>query len=488
MNGNGPLKVQTDDSLVYIYQNFNYNDKAIFGIAKVYKKDQMIERAATINFKNIVNIEKYTLNGWKTVWLIFSSVAIVSAISSIGSDSFSIIENPNIGNSGSCPYIYSFDGENYNLEGEAFGISLGKQLESQTGIILRKSSTVDDKIKMKITNERPETHFINSVSLFAYEKERDKQVFVDNNNKLIQVSKLCNVSFDEVANKDSLSELTYNIDNIYWESDLSTANNKSGFEDSFVINLSNVDAEDSLTLIVNAINTDISAVVFKYLQTILGDEYANFVRAVDIDPDVICSLNKTLERSALKIDSWDGNNWVYSSLILPEASAVNFTKAARIPIIFSDNGNVKLRFRCLTDVWKIDALFFDDKNPSYPKMHNCKLIGYKTDSHNGQNQDIILDADNNYMTLLPNNSLELEYSSPSKFILKNIEYVVFVKGYLYEWLIDYGMIPGQILSELNPNTAKLSFVKSMIKDIDKILPIIYDEWAKIKEKRMIESK
>lgn len=485
MNGNGPIKILTEDSLVYTFQKFNYNDTAIFGFAKIVKQNQVIERNVSIKFKKIVNIEKYTVNGWKIVWVTMFSISAVKVVTSIQPDIFSIDYNYG---SGSCPYIYSYNGKDYSLEGEAFGISLGKQLESESGIILRNSKNLDEKIKLKITNERPETHFINSVRLFSYEKIKEKFVFTDNKNSIIQVSNLKKVNFDDGSNDDSLTKLISNIDNIYWESDLSSANSKSDYEDKFVINLNDVPETDSLTLIINSINTDISAIVFMYLQTALGDEYPNFVKAVDNDPEIYSALVETLERSALKIDVWDGQNWVYCNKILPEASAVNFSKAVRIPIKYADQGLVKLRLRCLSDVWKIDAVYFDDNLPSYPEMHECVLFQHKTDSHNGQNKNTILQDDNKYMTLLPDNSLELVYSVTNKNLSNELEYVVFVKGYLYEWFIDSSMIPGEILSGLNTNTPKLAFVKSILKDIDKILPVIYDEWRRTKIIRLSESR
>ena len=75
------------------------------------------------------------------------------------------------GGGGSCPYIYSWDGNDYKLEGEAFGTALGRALETQTSIVLKDLKSSDNRLKLKLTNERPETHFFNDIKLVAIETD-----------------------------------------------------------------------------------------------------------------------------------------------------------------------------------------------------------------------------------------------------------------------------------------------------------------------------
>ncbi len=182
------------------------------------------------------------------------------------------------------------------------------------------------------------------------------------------------------------------------------------------------------------------------MQTLLGEEFVNFTKAAEDDPEVIDILKKTLDRSALKLDVWDGSNWKYIDLIYPEANSIKFNKLVRLPLIKDEDEIMKIRLRCLSDVWEIDAINYDDSELGNFILHQPKLLECESDSRDAISN--IHAKDNLYTKLLPGQSINLKYE-PVKISNDNkITYAVKCQGYLYEWIIDNSLTHGDLFQRL----------------------------------------
>ena len=469
LQGVGPIHVTTKDKMTFTFTKFNFDDKNISGLCYLKNDKSKNQVDTTFAFENIESINRWKINFLKTFVVLPAVIFVTAGVIEIINGSSFTIERIEPGNSGSCPFVYSGNGEDFILEGESFGTALGRKLETETMICMPNIRDKDGLVSVKITNERPETHFFNKIELFAAEIDPNYSIFSDNDNNLRVVKNLKQISNAVNLNKD-ITKMLKQEDNIYWESDLSTANKSNNFEDKIELTLNNNSSEDSLSLIVSAINTDISGSVFEYLSNILGSEYLNFTKAAESDPEMIGILKETLKRAALKIDIWDGNNWIYQKMIYPEANSVKFKKVVKLP----NKPNLKLRLRCMTDVWRIDAINFDDEKEGNFYIHKPQLAAFETNGL-GNSHDIESD-DSNYLKLLPEQNIIIQYKSVEPNAERKISYFTKVKGYLYEWIIDYNGKIGQSLAQINPETEKIQLLKFALKDMDNFLPVIYENW------------
>lgn len=476
---NDYLQIVMIDTTIYNVNNFTYNDTTITIVGKKNKNGLKTNFKGKLEFSKIAYIQTQEGNFFQSLGFVAATSAIVlSGASNLGSTSeihptLKIIYPKRPGGGGSCPFIYSWDGEQFQIEGEAFGTALGKALETETCIVLPQLQSSDNKFQIKLTNERPETHFFNNINIAAIEVDKDVTVYCDNKNKLqsVVVHKKINGASD-FNNKD-LSAQLLNEDDLYWESDLSTANSNQNFEDQIFVELRNIGEVDSISLVVSAINTDISSTVFKYLHTLLGNELANFTRAAETDEELINILKETLIRSALKIDLWDGEKWQYTDLIFPEANYVKFKKLVRLPVV-NHGDKLRIRLRCLTDVWKLDAIHFDDSIPRKVKTYQAEILNFNSNTLG--NIDDIKEKDDLYIKLLPGQEIELEFRKVETTQNKNIFYATNVGGYLYEWVIDESLSVGEGIENLDTSTPKIKLVKGLMKNMNTFLPIIYENW------------
>lgn len=480
----GKIQIVTIDSTAYFTDTYSYNDSSISIIGKIKKKniesiyngDLLFSDISYIQTKETYFIPTVAFVGMN-VFLVGNGISMLT--STTGIDPIVKIVYPS-GGGGSCPYVYSWNGETYNLEGEAFGTALGKALESRSSIVFQDLRSDNNLLKIKITNERPETHFINKIDVAAFETKKNALVYSDNSNKFFAVKELKQIEKASDRNDKDISNFLTRDENIYWKSDLSSAVPKFDFEDHLFLTLKTNAISDSISLIISAINTEISNTGFSYLQTMLGDEFVNFTKALETDQEIIDLMKKALQRSSLKIDVWDDKEWKFIDLIYPEANRVKFRKLVRIPILKNENNEVNIRLRTLCDVWEIDAINFDDTLPQ-------KLVEYKpilTSFSSSHNTDFALleHKDDNYIKLLPGQSMDLEYEEVKIKGENKLSYAITIDGYLYEWVIDKGKGSLTDFVNIETNTPKIKLVKSVLRNMDLLLPILYDNWKEVKKR------
>ena len=142
----GEIQIVTRDTTVYYADNFSYSDSSI-NIRGIKKKSNLqTEYEGSLYFKDIAYIQYLNSNFMQGLLIVGATGLIAGYGSSVLSGTSGIeavvkIVYPSYGGSGSgsCPYIYSWDGNDYKLEGEAFGTALGKALETETSIVLQGS-------------------------------------------------------------------------------------------------------------------------------------------------------------------------------------------------------------------------------------------------------------------------------------------------------------------------------------------------------------
>lgn len=150
-NLNKNIQIVGTDTSIYYVNNFTFSDSTISINAVKVKNNVKCNFEGELMFQNISYIQTYETSTWST--LAYAGINVFLISNALGSFSTAIKLEPNLHFSygeGSCPYIYSWNGSDFKLEGEAFGISLGKSLETETNIILSDIKPEENKIKLKL--------------------------------------------------------------------------------------------------------------------------------------------------------------------------------------------------------------------------------------------------------------------------------------------------------------------------------------------------
>lgn len=432
---NAPLTFNMKDSSIITMKEFYFEDEYHFGgKGSVEKNNTQKAFDSVIDLRDANYIVYNTSDGAEIVMLIAGAAITVNAVAVITNSSglnlTPIIKTVYYGGGGpgnqSCPFLYSYTGnEKWKLEGEVFGTGLGKGLEISSTVLL-KNLPGQDMNRIKFTNERPETHYFNSVEVFAVEYSEGKKVYAANSGEYIEASDI-SAPVNAIFNKRNILSEVSSQDGHYWVTDRSNANAESDFEDVIYAELKNENNNDSIAVFLESINTFFSSHAFKFISDYIADEPSEFYNAIDNNKDFINLLKDIRERSALKIDVWNGKKWELQSTIYPEANSISFTSAAVIKS-FSKGGKANIRLRALCDVWKIDKISSctDFRNVSGIKKIIPEIINAQKNK--------LLNNDSSYFMMIPGQSFELKFASLYPHPGKVVCYSVKAKGYLYELL------------------------------------------------------
>jgi hypothetical protein len=382
------------------------------------------------------------------------------------------------GGGSSCPFVYSWTGSDWALEGEAIGTAFGKALELQTGTILRSVRKGENNVKARVTNERPETHYLNQLRCRVYEAEENTKVYLDNFENAWPVCQLDTpIDAFDYSGRSILPELT-NVDRNYWKSRLENISLGSNFRDEIELTFDNPDLIDEASLVIHAINTRFSETVFQNIFGFLGDQSLSFIQAVENDPEMITIMNDWLEKSSLKVDVWNGSEWIVAGRIQPVANVVPFARLIRIPVLQMGEKTVRVRLSCLADVWELDGAFMDFSETK--PLHGVEIPLVEAISSKGKNiSPIVLNNDENYQVMVPGDYIDLFFkdSNPAR-PDEDKFYVLNVKGYLHEWIInsdeEFAMQSLSVIQGID----KIYMLKQLLSKNEMFLPLVYSDWMK----------
>ncbi len=485
----GVLRVMTKDKTVYQISSYALRDSVLVCSGTKETGDDDIPFRGELQLSSIAFIQAQSSSFFKGL-LVFSACAAFTAIA-VGDlqaesharvDAYTYLYNPNaprIGGGsrggGSCPYVYGWDGNRFRLEGEAFAIGWGKALESTTCTMMNTLKPEKGSLRIRLTNERPETHYFNSVRLVGVETAPDISVYADPEGELWPVREQV-THFRAVDNSGrDVSRDLIQRDGLYWHSDTTDFLMSSTFEDCIDLTVPAGLGKHGTSLILHAKNTHMAQSVFSALVGFLGDQTLAFHDAIENDTLMISLMKSWFEEASMKVSVWNGAAWQIIGRVEPEANMVQFSKLLRLPGDAGKGDTLKIRLTCLKDVWKIDALTFD--NTLSTPLRSADVKCSSAIGPEGMDVRAVLAAsDGQYARLLPPEQINLEFEVLTPPKGKKISYALYVRGYLYEWLPKAEpAAPANMFSNVS-RAMRIPLLKSVLQNRQVLLPVIYADW------------
>jgi hypothetical protein len=179
--------------------------------------------------------------------------------------------------------------------------------------------------------------------------------------------------------------------------------------------------------------------------------------------------------TSLTIEVWEGSRWVLCDRILPEANEVAFAHAVRIRVPESSGPVLRLRLRALADVWKLDEVAVD-WTPAAPLRTHDVPMTEAVDPGGNSVAGLLGRDDQQYVTLLPPEQVEIHFTDPIAAKEGQTVYAVRVGGYLLEWMAEPSADPSGLLT----GEARLAFVQQVIGRKELLLPPVYAAWNAMK--------
>ena len=334
----------------------------------------------------------------------------------------------------SCPFLYVYDGEDYQLAAETFGGAIYPGLERSDFVRLPMAKAEDGFYQFKIRNELKERQYINKVRLIEAKVPDHKTLNIDQNGIIhtigIPVSPLSAVS-------DSQEDYTDEISNI----------------DSTQYYFNDGETNNSLTLIFDKpVDVKSGKLLLKAKSTLWMDfVFGEFIELFGLYYNTFAEnqKQKTKEQMGqwskdqylpLTVSLFDNGEWIEIEQLQP----IGPLAAARdivIPIDFSniDDDNIKVKLSTGFYFWEVDYAGMDYSidepietkyaAPAFVEFNSYKLI----------DGELILDDSLYVVQNDVGDVLDLKFATQFK---SNTETMVFleVSGY-YTHIRDFNTVP-----------------------------------------------
>lgn len=482
----GAVKIMTKDSALYTLEEYILADSVLKGVGTVEKDGSVVPFRGGVPLAQIEYAQASDVALLKTM---LAAGAVYAAFRVLG-EAWETPHEPVAqlttqvyypggggggGYGGSCPFISVWDGLAYRLEGEAFSVALGKQLEIETTHMLPDASWADGRIRLRVSNERPETHYINSVRVFALEAPPGAEVYPDAEGNFWPVKSPLPAGTALNGAGENGEDAIVRGDGVFWTLDAAVGETSGGHRDTILLTFPRPAGAVRGSLVIRAINTRLSEAAFRTLGRLLGDQSVRFVRRLDRPSGLVRVARSWTEEIALRVEVREEEGWRLSGRLLPEANEVTFAKVVRLEFSPGAESTAVVRLSTLGGLWRLDEAALDWSAAAPLEMRQLPLESAHDDR--GRPSELAVEfPDSLYLTLLPPEHVDMAYSAPPPSSGVKVVWAAKVRGYLHEWpRVTAGGI-GPL--DLIPGELRVDFVEGMVGRRDILLASIYDEWSR----------
>ncbi len=475
--GAGPIRVYTTDSSLYMLKTYALETDHLTGsgIRRAYGFDSAFSGSIPLNTIAYINAKESDF--WKTTLSLF----MIGFIGGYASEAFASREMMiYYRGSGSCPSIYSDNGLDLAYEGDAISTAFGKGLESETFTLLSSIGPATDRVKIRVVNERRETHYLNTVSVVAYSADTAASVVLAADGTAWPVYRpMAPASGTDLSGRD-IVKIIAQPDGSIWRSDLFGAMPESDYRD--VVRTSFPAGEaggEYATLVFTGSNTSLPLDAIGNTLEFLGDESLAFYRSAETNPRTIADLKHWLRECSMRVEYRSNDVWRFAGEILPEANGPLFTRAVRLGPIPPGIDTLFVRLSCLSDTWTIDRIAIDWYDGGQcPQVSAGAWTALSDDTT--ETAASLRTPDDAYSILLPGSYIDMESERLERIPGRRWWYALRVGGYLHEWIPSsvpdaagesiFGRIPG----------ANLQTVEYLLGRKDVLLPALYAYWNTVR--------
>ena len=363
----------------------------------------------------------------------------------------------------SCPFIYSYDGDEYNLDAQPLGGAVTKGLTRSDYSKLDFLVGENNKYKILIKNEMEETQYVDEIKLYTVEHPDNSEVFTDLTGKMyvIKNPQQCVSAKDE--NLMDISSFITKPDNIMWQTKLPVKSKKSetDFRNHLTFAFPKPHNAKTAHLLVNAGSSMWGSYMIKEMLNLFGDQLDNWYDKIDSMDKTEIRNEETMklivdeELYYLNINVKEQNGWEKRGLIFSGGPFVNETHIYNLDISNTTGDTLFIQLNPALGFWNIDYLAVDYENN--PEPIKKELVFNNATDHDGNNiTSLLSQADDDYYIMANDGDFafaEFEMSS----LPQNTKTTIFLKttGYYKIHLAKQGPMQAELIYEFISKPGKV---------------------------------
>jgi len=451
----GTIIVLTKNGDQYVFDNYHLADSILTGDGSIQKNNTYsvtynVPCHASIRLNEITYIETQSLSN-APIFVAVGVCAFVGgySLSLLGTNSKLSLNRHvssipfGIGSeSGSCPFVYTYDGNHYHFESETFAGAVFKGAERRSYDDLKWVKPVDGKYLMMLTNERPETEYTNEIKLHVVDIDTGSNntgggcaiVTDETGNIHTIIHPITPLTCIDFNGKNEIATITKS-DTCIWESNVASKSfaNDSEFQDGLIVEFSKPENAKQMKLIVNGGNTTLGSYAFKQLFKLEGDNILRWYQTLETDTSEANRFRHFMNTAGrLHISVWNGVKWIEQTSLADVGPRIMKDQLGVLDISEIKGPTVKVKLESATDLWRIDKIYADF---SLDLPFNTKTLMpiEASDKHNINVLPMLRETDSLYYVSLPGDSVRLCFSEIPSVPGMQRYYVLETGGYYHLW-------------------------------------------------------
>jgi hypothetical protein len=341
------------------------------------------------------------------VWLGAGVAGILVAVKSISGNEErnSNLQNNNNDDSEesdfSCPFIYSFDGEDYRLEGEVFGGAIFEAARRTDLLKLNALKENNGHYGIKITNELEETQFVDELKLIVVDHPTGTGIYPSFDGKLHLLSSLLYPkSAQDKDGHDITNDLNEKDDLVWISNPFNRDPDKlEDARDWVELTFDKPTDISKANMLFNVQNTRWGAVMQKEMLALQGDQLDAWYQSLNTSEAARKELMGLMVREGmLQIKVWTDAGWKDVGFIWEVGPAAARDVAVGIDLSAVKSTTLKMRLEFPVGFWAINAvkISYNDQSPSLvSELAPSKAIG-----HSGQDlMEVLGQSDQKYYAM-----------------------------------------------------------------------------------------
>lgn len=326
----------------------------------------------------------------------------------------------------SCPFVYSYDGQDYRFDHEGFPFAIIANSEYASYGRLANLREVDGKYRVKIGERLDETSFVNGFKLYAVDHPGNGTVIPDTEGKPHTIKEQIKpLSCKDKEGNDCL-EAVGSLDDRYWQSALDSSKPEN-YYDWINLEFANLKNAKKVKLVINIRAGKGIVDKANYFVSLIGENYWNEFQELLKEPLLSKLYKNSVEKNNnLQVQIWNGREWkTLGSVGAGESRDSEFLFVLNTT---SENieKNIKVRLKSPTNFFSYNQAYVDYSDDEEMKIQELEPESALKDKENVISKLEDFD-DNNYVTLDIGQDIDLVYKTPEK--NGNRDFFVSIKGY-----------------------------------------------------------
>jgi len=322
------------------------------------------------------------------------------------------------GGSSSCPFIYSFNGEQYIFDAEPYGAALCEGLQRTEWCGLEHLKESEGQYKILVTNELNETQYIDELNLVMVDHPKDVQVAPDNLGNIHTFTDLLvpTRAYDKQG-RDLLPFLSEN-DRVYWHSRVEEKDpeNVEDLKEELILEFPRPEGAGQAKLLINGCTTMWGSQAIRHYLELYGDQVGEWYDEINrFGPahSRLLNMHMTEELNALQIRVKTEEGWKTRGLIRGTGPLVSEDRVYPIDISDVPGEMLQIKLTPAVNFWMFNYMGVDYTEDIPVQVKETEAI--QATDHEGRDVRARMSSSDHTYHIMPNigDRVEMVYDAPA---------------------------------------------------------------------------